>query len=101
MPEAYSDDVCTDQPVLLQILNGNTDPAPAGSIYSLPGNSTIEISMPGNFPHPMHLHGHNFDIVRSAGQDGYNYVNPPRRDVVSIGSNTTDNGEGFKPRILF
>ena len=48
--EAYSDDVYSDQPVLLQILNGNTNPAPAGSIYSLPGNSIIEISMPGGFP---------------------------------------------------
>ena len=46
----------------------------------------------------MHLHGHVFDVVRSAGQDGYNYVNPPRRDVVSIG-NTTDNGERLEPYV--
>lgn len=33
----------------------------------------------------MHLHGHNFDVVRVAGSDVYNYKNPIRRDVVSIG----------------
>ncbi|THH12095.1 hypothetical protein EW145_g227 [Phellinidium pouzarii] len=75
-------------PVLLQILSGTTNPAdilPAGSIYSLPGNSTIEISLPGGFPHPIHLHGHNIDVVRVAGSTVYNYANPVRRDTVSIG----------------
>ncbi|KAI5117970.1 hypothetical protein M0805_004904 [Coniferiporia weirii] len=75
-------------PVLLQILSGNTKPAdllPAGSVYPLPGNSTIEVSIPGGFPHPFHLHGHNFDVVRVAGSDLYNYHNPVRRDVVNIG----------------
>ncbi|KAI5123466.1 hypothetical protein M0805_008836 [Coniferiporia weirii] len=75
-------------PILLQILSGTTKPAdllPNGSIYALPSNSTIEISMPGGFPHPMHLHGHNFDVVRVAGSTEYNYVNPVRRDTVSIG----------------
>jgi iron transport multicopper oxidase len=38
----------------------------------------------------MHLHGHAFYVVRSAGQSTYNYVNPPQRDVVSIGD-TGDN----------
>ena len=40
-------------PVLLQILSGTTNPSqllPNGSIYALPANSTIEISMPGAFP---------------------------------------------------
>ncbi|KAH8104302.1 laccase [Phellopilus nigrolimitatus] len=75
-------------PVLLQILSGATSPGallPADSIYDLPGNSTIEISLPGGFPHPIHLHGHNFDVVRVAGSSQYNYANPVRRDVVSIG----------------
>ena len=92
-------------PVLLQILSGTTNPAqllPNGSVYSLPGNNaTIEISIPGAFPHPMHLHGHVFDIVRSSGQDGYNYVNPPRRDTVAIGPALTDNGECFEPPMVF
>ena len=75
-------------PILLQILSGTTNPAdllPSGSIYALPINSTIEISLPGGFPHPIHLHGHNFDVVRVAGSSDYNYANPVRRDVVNIG----------------
>ncbi|KAF5323633.1 hypothetical protein D9758_017077 [Tetrapyrgos nigripes] len=83
-------------PVLLQILSGAqsaNDLLPAGSVYNLPLNSTVELSLPAGAvggPHPIHLHGHTFDIVRSAGSSTYNYVNPPRRDVVSIG-NTGDN----------
>ncbi|KAG7443717.1 laccase [Guyanagaster necrorhizus] len=83
-------------PVLLQILSGAenvNDILPEGSIYALPLNSTIEISMPGGViggGHPFHLHGHNFDVVRSAGSTVYNYVNPVRRDVVNIGT-TGDN----------
>ncbi|KIM39599.1 multicopper oxidase [Hebeloma cylindrosporum] len=85
-------------PVLLQILSGARtaqDLLPSGSVYVLPPNKVIEISMPGGAPgspHPIHLHGHDFDVVRSAGSSTYNYVNPVRRDVVSIGlagDNTT------------
>ena len=28
---------------------------------------------------------HNFSVIRSAGNSTYNFVNPVRRDVVSIG----------------
>nr|AXY79772.1 laccase [Lignosus rhinocerotis] len=79
-------------PVLLQILSGVQDPhdlLPSGNVYSLPANSAIEISIPAlaiGGPHPFHLHGHAFSVVRSAGQSTYNYENPVRRDVVSIGS---------------
>ncbi|KAF5365055.1 hypothetical protein D9758_010968 [Tetrapyrgos nigripes] len=79
-------------PVLLQILSGAQTAdslLPSGSLYSLPLNSTVEISIPGGVagaPHPFHvLHGHTFDVVRSAGSSTYNYANPPRRDVVSTG----------------
>ncbi|KAJ3513771.1 hypothetical protein NLJ89_g2768 [Agrocybe chaxingu] len=78
-------------PVLLQIMSGAKTPQdllPAGSIYVLPPNQVIEISMPGGSvgsPHPIHLHGHVFDVVRSAGSSVYNYANPIKRDVVSIG----------------
>ena len=37
-------------PVLLQILSGTTNPAqllPSGSVYALPGNASIELSIPG------------------------------------------------------
>ncbi|KAJ7734064.1 laccase, partial [Mycena metata] len=84
-------------PVLLQILSGAHTAAellPAGSIYTLPPNSVIEVSIPGGSPgapHPFHLHGHNFWVVRSAGSTTYNYNNPVIRDVVSTGAATTDN----------
>ncbi|KAF8184481.1 yellow laccase [Pholiota molesta] len=85
-------------PVLLQIMSGAklaTDLLPSGSVYVLPRNKVIEISMPGGAigsPHPIHLHGHAFSVIRSAGSSVYNFVNPVQRDVVSIGvagDNTT------------
>ncbi|KAK0219229.1 laccase lcc5 [Armillaria fumosa] len=83
-------------PVLLQLLSGAqnaNDLLPEGSVYPLPLNATIEISMPGGViggGHPLHLHGHTFDVIRSAGSTVYNYKNPVRRDVVNIGT-TGDN----------
>ncbi|KAF9038016.1 laccase 1 [Panaeolus papilionaceus] len=82
-------------PVLLQLINGvpATSLLPAGSIYLLPPNKVVEISMPGGgpgSPHPIHLHGHVFSVVRTAGSTTYNYANPPKRDVVSLGT-TGDN----------
>jgi iron transport multicopper oxidase len=79
-------------PVLLQILSGTEtaqDLLPSGSVYVLPPNSVIEISIPGGAvgaPHPFHLHGHTFSVIRSAGSSVYNYVNPVQRDVVSTGA---------------
>ncbi|KAJ7181076.1 laccase [Mycena filopes] len=84
-------------PVLLQILSGAQaaqDLLPAGSVYTLPPNKVIEISIPGGAtgaPHPFHLHGHNFHVIRSAGNSSYNFVDPPIRDVVSTGPAVTDN----------
>ncbi|KAI8985653.1 hypothetical protein BD414DRAFT_417045 [Trametes punicea] len=79
-------------PVLLQILNGTYSAQqllPKGSVYTLPRNATVELRMPAGViggPHPFHLHGHTFSVVRSAGQTTPNYVNPVKRDTVSIGS---------------
>ncbi|KAG8221176.1 laccase [Butyriboletus roseoflavus] len=86
-------------PVLLQILSGAQHPSqllPNGSVYILPPNKVIEINFPNptaaaGFPHPIHLHGHKFSVVRVAGSSTTNFVNPVRRDVVSIGSSATDN----------
>ncbi|CAL1710152.1 unnamed protein product [Somion occarium] len=79
-------------PVLLQILSGAhtaQDLLPAGSVIELEQDKVVEISFPpGNAvggPHPFHLHGHNFWVVRSAGTDKYNFNDAPIRDVVSIG----------------
>nr|AAW28939.1 laccase D [Trametes sp. 420] len=82
-------------PVLLQIMSGTQSAAdllPSGSVYTLPSNATVEISFPmtstnaPGAPHPFHLHGHTFYVVRSAGSSDYNYVNPPQRDTVSAGT---------------
>ncbi|KAG9316053.1 laccase [Chiua virens] len=86
-------------PVLLQILSGNLHPAqllPSGSIYELPPNKVVELSFPNNGflpggPHPIHLHGHEFSVVRVSGSNTPNFVNPVRRDVVSMGSASSDN----------
>ncbi|KAN0113960.1 laccase [Russula decolorans] len=78
-------------PVLLQILSGAknaSDLLPAGSIYGLDPNKSVELTIPGGAvggPHPVHLHGHSFYVVRSAGNSSYNFDNPIIRDVVSIG----------------
>ncbi|KAJ8073018.1 hypothetical protein PM082_019886 [Marasmius tenuissimus] len=84
--------VAPSVPVLLQILSGAASAEsllPSGSVYSLPPNKTIQISMPAGksagSPHPMHLHGHVFDVVRSAGSSEFNFVDPVRRDVVNTG----------------
>ncbi|TEB37788.1 laccase 1 precursor [Coprinellus micaceus] len=77
-------------PVLLQILSGKNpaDLLPAGSIYSLPRGKVVEVTLPGLAtagPHPFHMHGHAFSVIRSAGSTVDNYDNPPVRDVVNIG----------------
>ncbi|KIJ65365.1 multicopper oxidase [Hydnomerulius pinastri MD-312] len=79
-------------PVLLQIMSGAqlaTDLMPNGSVITLEPNKVVELTMvTGGFggPHPIHLHGHAFDVVQSAGNTSFfNYKNPVRRDVVSSG----------------
>ncbi|KAJ7235142.1 Lac2 protein [Mycena haematopus] len=83
-------------PVLLQILSGNhkaQDLMPQNNIYELEPNQVVEVALrllpgtPGG-PHPFHLHGHNFYVVRSAGNATYNWDNPVIRDVVSTGDST-------------
>ncbi|KAJ3482317.1 hypothetical protein NLI96_g7058 [Meripilus lineatus] len=78
-------------PVLLQILSGVRNAheiLPPGSIFSLPRNVTVEVQMPGGViggAHPIHLHGHNFWVVRSAGSNLTNFHDPIVRDTVSMG----------------
>lgn len=95
-------------PVLLQILSGNVHPSqllPNGSIYTLPPNKTVEISMPATElttggalggPHSVHLHGHAFDVVRVAGNSTYNYVNPVKRDTVNLGLQANGDNVTFR-----
>ncbi|KZV76831.1 multicopper oxidase [Peniophora sp. CONT] len=83
-------------PVLLQILSGNKTAQqlmPAGSIYGLDPNTTVDLVIPGGSrggPHPMHLHGHHFWVIRSANNATYNFDNPIYRDTVNIGNSSTD-----------
>ena len=65
-------------PVLLQILSGVQNPSnllPPGSVYTLPPNKTVEISIAVGEKHPFHLHGHVFDAMQSAGNSPPNYIN--------------------------
>ncbi|KAJ6496186.1 yellow laccase [Mycena sanguinolenta] len=83
-------------PVLLQILSGTQaaqNLLPKGSVIELPANKVIEVSIPGGAPgapHPFHLHGHTFHVIRSAGNSSYNFVNPVMRDTVTTGPATSD-----------
>ncbi|KZT69223.1 multicopper oxidase [Daedalea quercina L-15889] len=83
-------------PVLLQILSGKYTPQqllPHGSIYALPRNKTIQVTMPGlvlGGPHPLHLHGHSFHVIRSAGSNSTNTINPVFRDTLAVGGAATD-----------
>ncbi|KAI0297808.1 laccase [Multifurca ochricompacta] len=70
-----------------------SDLLPSGSIYGLAPNKSVEITIPAGAaggPHPVHLHGHAFHVVRSAGNSTYNFDNPVIRDVVSIGNASTN-----------
>ncbi|KAG0695821.1 laccase [Suillus ampliporus] len=79
-------------PVLLQILSGAQEASqllPSGSVIVLEANKVVELTMTISGvggPHPIHLHGHAFDVVQSAGSTSFNYANPVRRDVVSAGT---------------
>ncbi|KDN49176.1 hypothetical protein RSAG8_02529, partial [Rhizoctonia solani AG-8 WAC10335] len=76
-------------PTLLKILANNaTTNADFGTdehTLALPLYKTIELVITGGVDHPIHLHGHVFDVVQSLG-GSINYVNPPRRDVVRVSS---------------
>jgi iron transport multicopper oxidase len=81
-------------PVLLQIISGARtaqELLPTGSVYTLPLNSTIQISFNTSQvfqhggPHPFHLHGHAFSAIRVAGSDVLNFENPIQRDVIQTG----------------
>ncbi|KAF9554181.1 laccase 4 [Agrocybe pediades] len=88
-------------PVLLQILSGAKAPwelLPSGDIIKLERGKVVEVTIPAGVlggPHPFHLHGHTFSVVRSAGESTYQFDYPVRRDVVSIG------GQGDNVTIRF
>lgn len=83
-------------PVLLQILSGAQDPhdlLPQGSVYTVERNKTVQLNFPSGLiggPHPFHLHGHTFWVVRSADSYEYNYEDPIIRDTVNAGDTIGD-----------
>ncbi|KAG7094425.1 hypothetical protein E1B28_008025 [Marasmius oreades] len=85
-------------PVLLQMLSGQRHPkslVPNGLVYLIPKGAIVEVNLHGGDapggPHPFHLHGHAFSVVKHGDIDVYNFQNPVRRDVtyVSTGNLTT------------
>ncbi|KAG1837084.1 Cupredoxin, partial [Suillus subluteus] len=69
-------------PVLLQILSRAQDASdlmPNGSVIILKANKVVELTLSTTGvggPHPIHMHGHSFSIVQSAGNSSFNYANP-------------------------
>ncbi|KIJ44606.1 multicopper oxidase, partial [Sphaerobolus stellatus SS14] len=73
-------------PTLLKILSGASTDADFplhDQTLVLPFNSTIEVNFIGGAGHPFHLHGHTFSVIQSAAGGPPNFINPPKRDVVS------------------
>ncbi|KIK79884.1 laccase [Paxillus rubicundulus Ve08.2h10] len=95
-------------PVLLQMLSGARHPSellPSGSVYELPRNKVIEINMPATDlnpggaiggPHGIHLHGHAFHVIRTSTNSTPNFVNPVKRDTVSMGSQAQTSNITFR-----
>jgi iron transport multicopper oxidase len=82
-----------DVPILLQIMNGNKDAQsllPQGSVIPLPAHKTVEVRIKGTTkstggPHPFHLHGHDFYVIKTANSTQYNFIDPIQRDTISSG----------------
>ncbi|RXW13760.1 hypothetical protein EST38_g12094 [Candolleomyces aberdarensis] len=78
-------------PILLQILTGSnaSELMPQASIVQLRRNMVVQLNISSvstrGTPHPFHLHGHAFSVIKSADSNTFNFENPVRRDVVSIG----------------
>ncbi|KAJ6526143.1 laccase [Mycena vulgaris] len=76
-------------PTLLNIINGATkasDFTVGEHTFILVENEVVELRIHGaahGMTHPFHLHGHVFDVIKSA-EGPENFVNPPRRDVVAV-----------------
>ncbi|KAG6909528.1 hypothetical protein DXG01_017085 [Tephrocybe rancida] len=79
-------------PTLLNIINNGYSTEADFNIsehtYVLARDQVVDLVIHGSangHVHPFHLHGHAFDVVQSQSGPA-NYVNPPRRDVVGVGS---------------
>ncbi|GAW08671.1 laccase 2 [Lentinula edodes] len=52
-------------------------------LFSMNGFTTKRRDAPAG-PHPFHLHGHAFDVVRTSDSSEYNFKNPVRRDTTLV-----------------
>lgn len=84
-----------DHPLLILANKGNTSypDDPQWNVYNFGTNSSVRIILRNNFfiPHPMHLHGHNFNVLaEGVGEwDGEikHIQNTQRRDTQQIQGN--------------
>jgi iron transport multicopper oxidase len=82
-----------DIPILLQIMSGAGSAMnllPRGSLIPLPRDKVIEVRIKGTErdsggPHPFHLHGHDFYVIKPPRTEVTNFENPMRRDTISSG----------------
>ncbi|KAF5355015.1 hypothetical protein D9756_005710 [Leucocoprinus leucothites] len=83
-------------PVLLQILSGARnaqDLLPSGGVITVPKDKVIQINVPSGLiggPHPFHMHGHDFSVVKVADAGHFNFLDPVRRDVTNMGETEGD-----------
>ncbi|KAJ7147917.1 laccase 17 [Mycena crocata] len=76
-------------PTLLNIINGgfyDSNYTKPEHTFILQPDEVVELRIHGaahGITHPFHLHGHAFDVIKSASGP-VNYKNPPRRDVVAV-----------------
>ncbi|KAF8890409.1 Cu-oxidase-domain-containing protein [Infundibulicybe gibba] len=82
-------------PTLNKVLAGPVNASsfdPTENTFILPAHKTIQITFPptdDDDAHPLHLHGNNFQVIKSMTSPDLNVVNPIRRDVVGVGGSGT------------
>ena len=79
-------------PALLQVLQGARDPGdfiPSEHLIRLERNKLYHLRFTlGIIDHPMHLHGHAFEVIKSSGATDLVTTNPVRKDVVATKEET-------------
>ena len=90
-----------NKPTLQYVLDGNTSYAPSMNLIPLPKANAWSFwviqaipTIAPPIPHPIHLHGHDFYVLKAGSgtfsngnNQTLNYVNPPRRDVAMLPAN--------------
>jgi iron transport multicopper oxidase len=82
-------------PTLEQVLEGATQQSDFNvteNTFVLPANKVVEIAFPptdDDDAHPFHLHGMNFQVIKSMSSPNNNTVNPISRDTVGVGGSGT------------